>query len=102
MAYSPASVTQCPDAWLSQGGERVEADRDLMSEDARSIREGLWRMARYAHDAEALDSRIEDEDLDGQAEAVEVREALERLQALSLEVSEELDAYQQRHARQEI
>ncbi len=29
------------------------------------------------------------------AEAVEVREALERLQALSLEVSEQLDAYQQ-------
>jgi hypothetical protein len=33
---------------------------------------------------------------------VEVREALERLQALSLEVSEELDAYQKRHARQEM
>jgi hypothetical protein len=37
--------------------------------------------------------------LDGQAEAVEVREALERLQTLSLEVSEQLDAYQQRHTR---
>jgi hypothetical protein len=33
------------------------------------------------------------------AEAVEVREALERVQDLSVEVSEELDAYQQRHAR---
>jgi hypothetical protein len=33
------------------------------------------------------------------AEAVEVREALERLQALSLEVSEKLDTYQQRYAR---
>ena len=31
-------------------------------------------------------------------ESVEVREALERLQALSIEVSEELDAYQDRHA----
>ena len=30
-------------------------------------------------------------------EAVEVREALERLQTLSLEVSEEIDAYQTRH-----
>jgi hypothetical protein len=30
-------------------------------------------------------------------EAVEVREALERLQTLSLEVSEEIDAYQNRH-----
>jgi hypothetical protein len=57
-------------------------------------------MARYAQDAtESLDSRIEDEIPDGLAEAGEVREALERLQALSLEVSEELGAYQQRHAR---
>jgi hypothetical protein len=31
------------------------------------------------------------------AEAVEVREALERLQTLSIEVSEEVDAYQNRH-----
>jgi hypothetical protein len=29
----------------------------------------------------------------------EVRGALERLQAISIEVSEELDAYQNRHAR---
>jgi hypothetical protein len=78
----------------------MEADRELILEDARSIRERLWRMARYAHDAaEALDSRIEDEDLDGLAEAVEVRKALERLQALSLGVSEDLDAYQKRYAR---
>jgi hypothetical protein len=32
------------------------------------------------------------------AEAVEVRDVLERLQAISLEVSEELDAYQTRQA----
>jgi hypothetical protein len=32
-------------------------------------------------------------------EAGKVREALERVQAISLEVSEELDAYQQRYAR---
>jgi hypothetical protein len=77
----------------------VESERELILEDARSIREGLWRMAQLAQDAaESLDVRIEDEDLDGQAEVVEVREALERLQALSLEVSEELDAYQQRYA----
>jgi hypothetical protein len=49
--------------------------------------------------AETLDARIEDENLDGQTEATELREALERVQALSLEVSEELDAYQNRHAR---
>jgi hypothetical protein len=47
----------------------------------------------------ALDSRIEDEDLDGLAEAVEVRKALERLQALSIGVSEDLDAYQKRYVR---
>jgi hypothetical protein len=83
-----------------EGGEGVEArDHELMLEDARSIREGLWRMARLAQDAaKALDTRVEDEDLGGRAEAVEVREVLERLQAISLEVSEELDAYQNRHA----
>jgi hypothetical protein len=47
--------------------------------------------------AETLDARIE-EDLDGMKEAVEVREAIERLQTLSIEVSEELDPYQNRYA----
>ena len=57
-------------------------------------------MDRPAQDAaEALDVRIEDKDLDGTAEAVEVREALERVQALSIEVSKELDVYQRRYAR---
>jgi hypothetical protein len=79
----------------------MKRDRGLMLEDACSIRERLWRIAHYAQDAaEMLDARIEDEDLDGLEEAVEVREALERLQTLSLKVSEELDAYQQRHARE--
>jgi len=82
-----------------KGREGVEADSDLMLEDARSIREGLWRMARYTRDAaESLVSRIQDEALDARAEIAEVREALERLQALSLEVNGELDAYQKRHA----
>jgi hypothetical protein len=77
----------------------VQPDPELLV-DVHSFDEGLWRMAPLAQDAaESLDSRIEKEDLDGQTEAVEVREALERLQALSLEVSEELDAYQQRYAR---
>jgi len=48
--------------------------------------------------AEALDARVE-ENLDGRVEAEELREALERVQSLSLEVREEPDAYQQRHAR---
>jgi hypothetical protein len=57
-------------------------------------------MAQLAQDAaETLDTRIEDEDLNGMAETVEVREALERLQDLNLEVSEELDAYQDRHGK---
>jgi hypothetical protein len=73
--------------------EGVEADRELILEDARSIRERLWRMAQLSQDAaEALDARIEEENLNGLVEAVEMREVLERLQALSLEVSEELDA----------
>ncbi len=77
----------------------MEADRELILEDARSIQERLWRIAGYAQDATSLGARIEGEDLNGMAEAVEVRETLERLQALSLEVSEEIDAYQDRHAR---
>jgi hypothetical protein len=82
-------------------GDGVETDRELMLEDARSIREGLWRMSRLAHDdtAELLDARIDDENLDALAEAIEVRETLERVQDLSLEISEQLDPYQDRHAR---
>jgi hypothetical protein len=76
----------------------VDSDPELMLEDARSIREGLWRMARCAQDAtDSLDARIDDEDLDGMEEAVEVPEALERVQTLSIEISEQLDAYQTRH-----
>jgi hypothetical protein len=77
----------------------MESDRELILEDAHSIGEGLWRMAQLAQDAaEGLDARIEDENLDGLPEVVEVRDALERLQAISLEVSEALDAYQDRYA----
>jgi hypothetical protein len=81
-----------------KGGEGVDSERELMLEDARSLQEGLCRMAQLAQDAaETLDGRIEDENLDGIGEAVEVREVLERLQALGIEVSEEIDAYQTRH-----
>jgi hypothetical protein len=77
-----------------------EPNRELILEDARSLREGLWRMANLVQDAAgSMDARIEEENLDGRAEAVEVREALERVQDLSLEVSEEVDAYQDMHAR---
>lgn len=78
----------------------MEAGRELILENARAILDGLWRMACYAQDAaESLDTRIEDEDLNGMVEAAEVRAVLERVQNLSLEISEELDAYQQRHTR---
>ena len=77
----------------------VEPERELILEDATSIRDAMRRLVRYASDAtEALGVRIEEEDLDGRMEAEELREVLERVQKLSLEVSEELDAYQDRHA----
>jgi hypothetical protein len=47
---------------------------------------------------ELLDVRIEEEHLDGRTEAEDVRSVLEVIQNLTLEVSEEIDAYQERHA----
>jgi hypothetical protein len=47
---------------------------------------------------ELLDARIEDEHLEGSTEAQDVRIVLELIQSLILEVSEELDAYQERHS----
>jgi hypothetical protein len=44
--------------------------------------------------------RIEDENLDGRTEAEDVHTGLELIQNIGLEVSEELDAYQQRHTPQ--
>jgi hypothetical protein len=62
-AWPSASVRKCPHAERShEGGEGVESDRELMLEDACSISEGLWRMARLAQQAaEEMDSRIETE-----------------------------------------
>ena len=74
-------------------------DPELLLGDARSISGGLWRMVWLGQEAaEALDKRVEDEDLDGLVEAVEVRMTLEGVQSLSMELSEELHAYQARHA----
>jgi hypothetical protein len=47
---------------------------------------------------ELLDVRIEDEHLDGRTEAEDVRSVLELIQSLTLKASEDLDAYQERHA----
>jgi hypothetical protein len=78
----------------------MEPERELILEDATSLRDAMRRLVRYAVEAtETLDARIEAEDLDGKAEAVELREALERVQNLSPEVSEGLDAYQDRRAQ---
>jgi hypothetical protein len=72
---------------------------ELILEDATSLRDAMRRMIRYASDAtDALDARIEDDDLEGRTEAVQLRASLDREQNPSLEISEELDAYQDRHA----
>jgi hypothetical protein len=78
----------------------VEPEAELILEDASSLLDAMRRIVGYTSDAaEALEARIDDEDLNGRTEAAELREALERVQNLSLEISEELDAYQDRHAR---
>jgi hypothetical protein len=77
----------------------VEPERELILEDATSLLDSTRRMVGYASDAAgALEARIEDENLDGATEAEELREALERVQNLSVEISEDLDAYQDRHS----
>jgi predicted transcriptional regulator len=69
-------------------------------EDIGSIRDAMRQISQEAQVAvDLLDAKIEDERLDGRTEAEEVRTILELIQNLSLEVSEELDAYQGRHAR---
>ena len=67
-------------------------------EDISSIRDAMRQISQEADAVvELLDVRIENEHLDGRTEAEDVRTVLELIQNLSLEVSEELDAYQQRH-----
>jgi hypothetical protein len=68
-------------------------------EDISSIRDAMRQISQEAEAVvELLDMRIEEEHLDGSTEAEDVRSVLELIQNLSLEVSEELDAYQRRHA----
>ena len=69
-------------------------------EDINSIRDAMRQISQEASVAvDLLDAKIEDERLDGRTEAVDIRTILELVQALSVEVSEELDTYQERHAR---
>jgi hypothetical protein len=69
-------------------------------EEISSIRDAMRQISQEADAVvELLDVRIEDEHLDGRTEAEDVRSVLEVIQNLTLEVSEEIDAYQQRHTR---
>jgi hypothetical protein len=68
-------------------------------EDISSIRDALRQISLEAQAVvEFLDVRIEDEHLDGSTEAEDVRSVLELIQSLTLEASEELDAYQKRYS----
>ena len=69
-------------------------------EDIGSIRDALRQISQEAQVAvDLLDAKIEDERLDGRTEAEDVRTILELIRNLGLEVSDELDAYQERHSR---
>ena len=69
-------------------------------EDLSNIRDAMRQISQEASVAvDLLDAKIEDERLDGRTEAEEIRTILELIQTLSLEVSEEPDAYQARHAQ---
>jgi phosphoribosylformimino-5-aminoimidazole carboxamide ribonucleotide (ProFAR) isomerase len=69
-------------------------------EDISSIRDAMRQISQEAEAVvDLLDVRIEEEHLDGWTEAEDVRTVLELIQSLTLEVSEVLDIYQQRHAR---
>jgi hypothetical protein len=66
-------------------------------EDMSSIRDAMRQISLEAQAVvDLLDVRIENEHLDGSTEAEEVRSVLELIQSLTLEVSENLDAYQER------
>ena len=68
-------------------------------EDITSVRDAMRQISQETSVAvELLDSKIEDERLDGKTEAEDVRSVLELIQNLTIEVSEELDSYQMRHA----
>ena len=68
-------------------------------EDISSIRDAMRQIGLEAQAVvEFLDARIEVEHLDGSTEAEDVRSVLELIQSLTLEASEDLDAYQRRHS----
>jgi hypothetical protein len=86
-----------------QSGEESDRRRAMYPdpqrlEDISKIRDAMRQISQEAEAVVGLlDLRIENEHLDGRTEAEDVRSVLELIQNLSLEVSEELDAYQERH-----
>jgi hypothetical protein len=67
-------------------------------EDISGIRDAMRQISQEAAVAvELLDAKIGDESLDGSTEAEGVRMILEVIQDLTIEVSKELDVYQERH-----
>ena len=68
-------------------------------EDISSIRDAMRQISQEASAAaDLVDAKIVDERLDGRTEAEEVRTILELIHSLSLDVSEHLDAYQERYS----
>ena len=68
-------------------------------EDISSIRDAMRQICLEAQAVvELLDVRMEDTHLDGSTEAEDVRRVLEVIQSLTLEVSEELNTYQDRYS----
>jgi hypothetical protein len=68
-------------------------------EDISSIRDAMRQISLEAQAVvELLDTRIDEEHLDGRTEAEDIRSVLELIQSLTLEVREDLDAYQRRYS----
>jgi hypothetical protein len=67
--------------------------------DISSIHDAMRQIGQEASVAvDLLDAKVEDGLLDGRTEAGDVRAILELIQSLTLEVTEELDAYQDRYS----
>jgi hypothetical protein len=68
-------------------------------EDISSLRDAMRQISQEASVAvDLLDAKVEDGLLDGKTEAGDVRAILELIQSLILEVSEDLDSYQERYS----
>jgi hypothetical protein len=85
--------------WDSKENAAMHPDPQRL-EDISSIRDAMRQISQEASVAvDLLDAKVEDGLLDGRTEAGDVRAILELIQALTLEVSEDLDSYQERYSR---